>query len=214
MPATVGRSTNASHGRGSGQVRSARGIWKQKSAARKGVTRRGGQTHMHGFSTRLAKDRLAEDTPASPPMLPCSAGPATSAAIADAIFLPLTFPKVRRRRGRHSRGSGVRARVVGDKAVEKARRVLVLCCRNSHTGSEAAAMAAKTASRRGHATPLPGRWRGGSEAASAHARVCAAGPPPPPAPGRIWKQDTRGPGNSKVLARKRGEKVKKRTQDD
>lgn len=38
--------------------------------------------------------------------------------------------------------------------------------------------------------------------------------PPPPAPGRIWKQDTRGPGNSKVLARKRGEKVKKRTQDD
>ena len=206
MPATVGRSTNASHGRGSGQVRSARGIRKQKSAARKGVTRRGGQTHMHGFSTRLAKDRLAEDTPASPPMLPCSAGPATSAAIADAIFRPLTFPKVRRRRGRHSRGSGVRARVVGDKAVEKARRVLVLCCRDSQAGSEAAAMAAETASRRGHATPLPGRWRGGSAAASAHARVFAAGPPPPAPPGEFGNRIHVGLGTQKCSPEKEGKR--------
>lgn len=42
--------------------------------------------------------------------------------------------------------------MAGDTAVEKARRVLAPGCRASHAGNTAAAMAAKTASRRGPAS--------------------------------------------------------------
>ena len=68
----------------------------------------------------------------------------------EPVFRPLTAPKARRRRGRHSRGLSLGAPVTGDTAVEKARRVLPRVCKANHAGSEGAAMLAKMASWREH----------------------------------------------------------------
>lgn len=135
---------------------------KQKSEARNGATR-AQRTDPHPRLFLPSQQQEVEDAPASPGRrwLPHRGGHNGS------DIPPSHLPKARRRHGRHSRGPGLRVRVAGDTAVEKARRVLAPGCRVTHEGNAAAAMAAKTASRGGQAQsrvkgPGCGRERAGS----------------------------------------------------
>lgn len=157
-----GAPKSAGHGGGSEASSWRPQAQKQKSEARNGATR-AQRTDPHPRLFLPSQQQEVEDAPASPGprWLPHRGGHNGS------DIPPSHLPKARRPHGRHSRVPGLRVRVAGDTAVEKARRVLAPGCRVTHEGNAAAAMAAKTASRGGQAQsrvqgPGCGRQRAGS----------------------------------------------------